>query len=222
MARRHNVGMTELILIRHGETDWNRRQCFQGQIDVPLNAHGLEQAQRLGDRLATEKIDALIVSDLLRARQTAAPLAQRHGLEPHLMPALREQAFGILEGLSFDEIRVKHPAEFALWVQHDPNYALPGGAESRQVFHARVTRALHDVAERHLGQRVAVVTHGGVLDMVWRSAMSLSLHGPRECAIPNTGINRVRLTGLGEMQQALTLELLAWADDAHLKLPHAP
>lgn len=202
--------MTELILIRHGETDWNRRQCFQGQIDVPLNNLGLAQAQRLGARLAGEPIDALVVSDLSRTRQTAAPTAAALNLVPHYTPTLREQAFGLLEGLSFDEIRVKHPTEFALWVQHDPSYALPGGAESRQVFHARVTRALHEVAERHLGQRVAVVTHGGVLDMVWRSAKSLSLHGPRECAIPNTGINRVLLSN-GRF------EILSWAEDDHLQ-----
>lgn len=213
--------MTELILIRHGETDWNRRQCFQGQIDVPLNEFGLEQAQRLGQRLAGEPIDALIVSDLLRARQTAAPLAERHGLEPRLMPALREQAFGILEGLSFDEIRQRHPEEFARWVRHDPDYALPGGAESRHAFHRRVIDALQALGQQHAGQRLAVVTHGGVLDMVWRSAKGLTLHGARECAIPNTGINRVRLQRQDETPQTLTLELLTWADDAHLGVNQA-
>lgn len=201
---------TELLLIRHGETDWNRRQCFQGQIDVPLNSLGLAQAQRLGERLADEALDALVVSDLTRTRQTAAPTAAALGLEPRYTPRLREQAFGLLEGLSFDEIRVKHPAEFALWVRHDPDYALPGGAESRRLFHRRVVEALRELAAEHAGQRVAVVTHGGVLDMVWRSAQGLSLHGPRECPIPNTGINRVRLTPQG-------FEILSWAEDAHLQ-----
>lgn len=202
---------TELLLIRHGETDWNRRQCFQGQIDVPLNETGMEQARRLGQRLAGERIDALLVSDLTRARQTAAPLAQRLGLAEQLMPALREQAFGILEGMSFDEIRQRHPEEFALWVKQDPDYALPGGAESRRDFHRRVITALQQAGRAHAGRRLAVVTHGGVLDMVWRSAKGLPLHGPRECLIPNTGINRVLL------RVDATLELIDWADDAHLR-----
>lgn len=202
--------MTELLLIRHGETDWNRRPSFQGQIDTSLNAHGLAQAERLGERLAGERLDALIASDLLRARQTAAPGGQRLGLVPELAPGLREQAFGILEGMSFDEIRVKHPAEFALWAQQDEDYALPGGAESRRVFHRRVVEALGQLAARHRGRRLAVVTHGGVLDMVWRQAHGLPLAGPRECAIPNTGINRLRIDTEGR------IDILGWADAAHL------
>jgi probable phosphoglycerate mutase len=202
---------TELLLIRHGETDWNRRQCFQGQIDVPLNDTGLAQARRMAERLTSERIDALVVSDLMRARQTAAPLAQALGLTPRLEPALREQSFGILEGMSFDEIRQRHPDEFALWVKQDPDYALPGGAENRRDFHRRVITALHEAGRSHAGRRIAVVTHGGVLDMVWRSAKGLPLHGPRECLIPNTGINRVLL------RVDTTLEILGWADDAHLR-----
>lgn len=202
---------TELLLIRHGETDWNRRQTFQGQIDVPLNARGLEQARRLGEHLAAEPLDLLVSSDLMRARQTAAPLASARGLEAQLAPALREQAFGMLEGLSFEDIRQRHPEEFTLWARQEPDYALPGGAESRRVFHARVLDALQALGAAHAGRRLAVVTHGGVLDMVWRSARNLPLAGPRECAIPNAGVNRLRLDAEGR------LEILAWAEDTHLR-----
>lgn len=201
--------MTELLLIRHGETDWNRRASFQGQIDTPLNALGQAQAERLGLRLAGEPLDALIASDLLRTRQTAAPAARHLQLAPELQPGLREQAFGILEGLSFDEIRLKHPAEFALWARQDEDYALPGGAESRRVFHRRVIDSLSALAALHVGRRLAVVTHGGVLDMVWRQAKGLPLAGPRECEIPNTGINRVRIS-------EGRFDILAWADAGHL------
>lgn len=205
--------MTELLLIRHGETDWNRRQSFQGQIDTSLNERGFAQAARLGERLAREHvlapIDRLVVSDLLRTRQTAAPAVDALGLPPQHSAALREQAFGILEGLSFDEIRVKHPGEFEQWARHDADYALPGGAESRRVFHRRVIGALSELAAARPGQRLAVVTHGGVLDMVWRQAQGLSLLGPRGCLIPNAGLNRVRV-------QDGRFEILAWADDAHL------
>lgn len=209
----HNEShMSELLLIRHGETDWNRRQCFQGQIDVPLNRHGLAQAERLAARLQAEawRIDALVVSDLGRAMQTAAPLAGRLGLQARTQAALREQAFGILEGKTFDDIRREHPEEFERWARHEPDYALPGGAESRQAFYARVTTALLALAHEHPGQTLAVVTHGGVLDMVWRHAQDLPLHGPRECAIPNTGLNRVRV-------QQGRFHILNWADAAHLE-----
>jgi len=203
--------MTELLLIRHGETDWNRRQCFQGQIDVPLNAHGLAQAERLAARLRAEPIQALVASDLSRALQTAAPLAHALGLQTERQAALREQGFGILEGMSFDDIRRAHPEEFAQWARHEPDYALPGGAESRQLFFQRVITALGQLAATHPRQTLAVVTHGGVLDMVWRHAQALPLHGARECAIPNTGINRVRVHDAGRF------EILSWADAAHLE-----
>jgi 2,3-bisphosphoglycerate-dependent phosphoglycerate mutase len=202
--------MTELLLIRHGETDWNRRQCFQGHLDVPLNERGLAQAARLAAKLAGERLDALVVSDLTRTRQTAAPLAELHRLSPDYTPKLREQAFGILEGQTFEDIRVKHPAEFALWAKQEPDYALPGGAESRTLFHRRVIAALSELAARHQGQRLAVVTHGGVLDMVWRSAKGLSLHGARECPIPNTGVNRVQF-------RDGRFDILSWAEDEHLR-----
>lgn len=201
--------MTELILIRHGETDWNRRHCFQGQIDVPLNAFGLVQAKRLAQRLALESIDAIVCSDLARARQTAAPAAATLQLAPSYSADFREQAFGLLEGLTFDDIRQKHPAEFELWSRHDPDYELPGGAESRHRFHARVMGAVYALARQHAGRRLMVVTHGGVLDMVYRTALGQPLHGPRSCEIPNAGVNLVRV-GEGRV------EIGMWADDAHV------
>ena len=200
--------MTELILIRHGETDWNLQHRFQGQIDVPLNARGLTQAGRLAQRLLGEAIDAVACSDLRRARQTASPAAEALGLPPEHLPGLREQGFGVLEGLALPEILERHPREWEQWRRHDPDYALPGG-ENLRSFHARVLAALRELAARHRGRRIAVVTHGGALDMVWRTATGQPLEGPRTCAIPNAGLNRLRV--IGER-----VEILAWADDAHV------
>ena len=81
---------THFTFIRHGETDWNRQQRFQGQIDVPLNDIGLAQAQRLGQRLAADPAELLVASDLMRTRQTAAPLSDAWRLSPLLMPGFRE------------------------------------------------------------------------------------------------------------------------------------
>jgi probable phosphoglycerate mutase len=209
------VKPTRFIVVRHGETDWNRQQRFQGQIDVPLNATGLAQAERLGRRLAAERADVLVCSDLLRTRQTAAPLAAAWDAEPLLDPAFREQSFGVLEGLDVPTIRTQHPELWTHWLQHRGDYALPGG-ESLQQFHARVIAALAALAEVHAGRSVAVVTHGGVLDMLWRTARREPIDGLRRCEIPNTGINRLSWNGG-------VLVIDGWADAAHLDgLPEQP
>ena len=212
--------MTELIVIRHGETDWNRQHRFQGQIDVPLNALGREQARRLGLRLAAEPIDWLIVSDLQRARQTAQAVADAQGRPALVQPLWREQAFGILEGLDVPTIRSRHADLWAQWLRHEADYALPLGGESNLAFHARVMQALQALpAGGEAGQAdapIVVVTHGGVLDMLWRTAHGLSLTGPRGCEIPNTGLNRLRWAD-GR------LHIHSWADAEHLiGLPPQP
>ncbi len=205
--------MTELLVIRHGETDWNRQHRFQGQIDVPLNAMGLAQAERLAQRLCDEPLDLIITSDLQRARATADAVARRHRRAPELLPlpeALwREQGFGVLEGLDLADIRDQHPALWRQWLCHEADYALPGGGESNVMFHARVMRALQSLLAAHAGRRVAVFSHGGVLDMLWRTAQGQSLGGPRICEIPNTGINRLRWHGGA-------LQIAQWADAEHL------
>jgi probable phosphoglycerate mutase len=208
--------VTELLFIRHGETDWNRLQRFQGQIDVPLNEAGERQAARLAARLAAERHDAFYSSDLLRARQTAAPLASAWGLEPTAHAGLREQSFGVLEGLDVPTIKERHPDLWARWLEHEGDFALPGG-ESLQQFHRRVLDTVRDLAARHAGARLALVTHGGVLDMLWRTAMGLPIAGLRTCEIPNTGLNRLRWTDG-------TLVIDRWADAEHLEglPPQAP
>lgn len=210
--------MTDLLLIRHGETDFNRQLRFQGHVDVPLNATGQAQAARLAQRLLAEPIGQVVTSDLQRARETAAPLLALRKLPLRADARWREQAFGVLEGLEVAAARTSHPDLWAAWARHDADHALPGGESARQ-FHARVMQALlglqtlADAAPAASGP-VAVFTHGGVLDMVWRQAHGLPLAGPRNCAIPNTGVNRLRWDGR-------RLEIVQWADDTHLQGPAA-
>lgn len=201
--------MTELLFIRHGETDWNRQQRFQGQVDVPLNAAGHAQAQRLGARLAGERHEALFTSDLTRARETAAPLAAAWALQPVALAGLREQNFGVLEGLDVPTIKARYPELWQRWLEHRGDFTLPGG-ESLIGFHARVLAAVRELVSQASGQRLAVVTHGGVLDMLWRTAHGLPVEGLRTCEIPNTGLNRLRWVGG-------TLLVEQWADAAHLE-----
>lgn len=211
--------MTELILIRHGETDWNRELRFQGQVDVPLNAVGHAQAHRVALRLAAENLHHLVSSDLIRAQQTAHPVA-RHSLAPQpldpvLDAALREQDFGVVDGMRVADIRAQHPQAWAQWVRFEADYAFAGGESTRQ-FHARVMAALRALAQKHPQQTLVVVTHGGVLDMVYRTARALPLSGPRQSQIPNAGLSRVRIQGD-------SIDIVTWADTQHLAdLPAQP
>ncbi len=177
---------TDLILIRHGETDWNRELRFQGHIDVPLNDTGHEQARRLGLRLARESVEHIVCSDLMRTQQTAAPAAQQLGLQVVTTVSLREQSFGVAEGLNADEVRSQHPRAWEDWLRFQADHGMAGGETPRQ-FHVRVMAALGDIAGRHAGRTVLVITHGGVLDMVWRSARSLGLDGPAPQRDPQCG-----------------------------------
>jgi probable phosphoglycerate mutase len=207
--------MTDFVFIRHGETDWNRQQRWQGHADIPLNEVGLAQAARLGERLAGERADMLVSSDLTRARQTAQPLAEAWQATPVLESGFREQGFGIFEGLDAPTIKAQHADLWVRWLEHSADFAPPGGESLRQ-FHARVIAAVQAAAERHPGRTLVVVTHGGVLDMLWRTVHGLPLDGLRACEIPNTGINRLRWTNG-------TLDIVQWADAGHLQgLPEQP
>ncbi len=219
MPTPHDSSATELILIRHGETDWNRELRFQGHIDVPLNDMGHEQARRLALRLAGETVQRLISSDLLRAQQTATPAAQQLKLDVVTTVTLREQHFGVVEGLRADEIQLQHPRAWEEWLQFREDHAMPEG-ESARDFHARIVAALGTIAAAHAGERVLVVTHGGVLDMVWRTAHGLSLSGPRQSDIPNAGFNRIRIADAATPSR---IDILDWADTRHLDdLPAQP
>lgn len=213
--------MTELILIRHGETDWNRELRFQGHVDVPLNATGHEQARRLAARLAAEKlvVDHLVCSDLIRTQQTATPSLQVLFPQLHIHTltdaSLREQAFGEVDGKRVEDVKLEHADAWAQWLRFEADYGMPGGETTRQ-FHTRVMDAVRRIAQQYQGQKVMVVTHGGVLDMIWRTARGTGLDGPRQSDIPNAGFNRVRVEGDA-------VEVLDWADVRHLAdLPAQP
>ena len=202
--------MTTLFLIRHGETAWNAEHRIQGRLDVPLSTTGIWQAGRLAERLASEAIDAIVSSDLARAWMTGAPLAAARGLQMVSEPRLRERVFGIFEGKTLDEIAVQHPEEFAAWRARDVDWGMPGG-ESGIEFIGRVLEAMQQIALSYVGRTVAVVTHGGVLDVVYRNARALAWDAPREHLMLNASINRLQA-----QPEPLRLQIIDWADVAHL------
>jgi 2,3-bisphosphoglycerate-dependent phosphoglycerate mutase len=211
---RHPV--TDLILIRHGETDWNRQLRFQGQVDVPLNDTGLEQSRRVGVRLALETKHQLIASDLIRTQQTAKPIQQHNAGLPlptaQLNAGLREQNFGLVDGMSVSDIKTQFPQAWAQWIRFDPDFAFAQG-ESTRVFNQRVMDTVRNLVDANEMQTLVLVTHGGVLDMIYRAAKGLSLSGPRQSVIPNAGINRVRVSS---GHKGMKLEVISWGDTQHL------
>jgi len=206
-------GQTTLLLIRHGETQWNAQSRIQGHMDIALSARGLRQAQLLARFLGASAIDAVYASDLARASQTAQPLADALALGLHLDARLRERAFGLFEGSTYEQIQANWPNEFAIWRRRDPAYAAPGG-ESYLAQRARVLQFLEEVAGRHAGASVAVVTHGGVLDIVYRAAYGIAWETPRSHLLPNASISRVLARSPGPV-----LTVCSWAEQQHLVEP---
>ena len=204
--------MTELYLIRHGETEWNRAGLWQGLEDSPLTENGIEQAHSLGARFAQEglKFDAIYSSDLGRAHNTCKILAKAVGQldDIQLDPGLRERALGPLQGLSFDEIEEQYPEEAKLHASGDPHFAPEGGESWADTF-ARSCKTLRTIARRHDGQKVLAVAHGGVLGMALRDALGINLLPPPRFQLPNTALNIFHY-------QNHNWTLRTWGDTSHL------
>ena len=205
---------TKLLLIRHGETAWNAEHRIQGTLDIPLSPLGMLQSARLADCLANEPIEAVYSSGQSRAWLTAAPVAARLGLQVIAEPRLRERSFGVFEGLTLDEIAARYPAEFIKWRERDPAWR-PEGGESGQQLIDRVMSAVAEIVARHKNQTVALVSHGGVLDVVYRKARALQWHAPREHQMLNAAVNR--LTALPSDSAPISLLIDLWGDIAHLQ-----
>lgn len=199
---------TRIVLVRHGETTWNRATRIQGHTDIPLSALGLAQADRLARALADEALDAIYSSDLRRARQTAETLAGQQGVAVRIDAGLRERAFGRFEGLSWEEIAQKHPEDSIRWRRREPDFQV-GGGESLVTFSARCIATVQGIVAAHPGQNIAVVAHGGVLDCLYRAATRTALDAPRSWQLGNATINRLLATSEG-------FTLVGWNDDRHL------
>ena len=165
---------------------------MQGQNDSPLTPLGLEQARQLGRRFRNVAFAALYSSDLGRAHQTARCIADETGHEVVADAALRERSFGIFEGLTRHEIEQRYPEEHAVFVKRDPRYAMPGG-ESTIEFRDRAVACIESIASRHRGDSVVVVTHGLVLDVLYRTACGIALDVPRGFPLLNCSVNTFEL-----------------------------
>jgi alpha-ribazole phosphatase len=168
------MASTWVYLARHGEVLHAAEGRFFGHTDVALSPAGLAQAAALGQRLGTEPIDAVYASDLLRARDSAAPLAAARGTDVVVLPPLREMAMGRWEGLTFSEIRAREPELCDRWLADPFAMPFPDGEGLADLL-ARVVPAVRGVVERHAGRRVAVIAHGGPNRVILADALGLPL-----------------------------------------------
>ncbi|MDO5667551.1 MAG: histidine phosphatase family protein [Alcaligenaceae bacterium] len=209
---------TDLLIIRHGETDWNALQRLQGWSDIILNETGKNQAEHLNNYLQQEYLQSvyqqyglkptrIYASDLQRAIQTAHPLANDLSLEIQIEPDLRERNYGKLEGKNWREALNHHdnhhhvtPMDFDAELE----------VERLDQFAERLQRGLNGITQRYPGELVVVISHGGALDMMWRYFKGLALDSQREVLQRNTTINHVRF-------DSGVWELIDWGHKAHLE-----
>lgn len=203
---------TQVLAIRHGETEWNRAQRIQGHTDIALSELGHAQARKLGFALREQPIDVLYASDLQRAQQTAQAIADQANPGPlplRVDAALRERSFGSFEGQTWAQIKERWPDQSERWRCRDPLFG-PEGGEALADFYQRSVAALTRIASAHPGQTVVLVTHGGVLDCLYRAATRLSLQAPRSWSLDNAAINRLLFTPAG-------FTVVGWNDGSHLE-----
>lgn len=178
--------MTEIWLVRHGQTDWNLNRRFQGQTDIPLNESGLQQAEVLAQKLRFEKFDAIYSSDLQRASQTADSVAQRLNLPVIHDPRLREICQGEWEGLCLDEVIDQYKVDPTI-EQRDPVYSRAPGGESVAEVEARMAEAAAEIARNYPKGKVLIVSHGVAVAALYCAANHLPLEKHHEY-IPDNAV----------------------------------
>jgi probable phosphoglycerate mutase len=201
---------TGLCLVRHGETAWNAEGRVQGQLDVPLNETGRVQARAVASVLGYESFAAIYSSDLVRVQQTAAPVAERLGLEVFLDARLRERHYGVFQGMTYAEAKERIPEGYARFRAKDREYDF-GTGESLGSFNERSLLFIQELVRRHEGEDLLLFTHGGILEMVYRHATGRGLSTPRDFEIPNAALNRIEIGPAG-------WRIAAWADVGHLSV----
>ena len=201
---------TRICFVRHGETNWNAERRMQGHIDIPLNANGISQAERLANALirVQHSFDVIYSSDLERALHTANAVARALSLDVQITPRLRERNVGKLQGLLLSEAPVLLPEIWQRHIVRELDHDL-GGGESIRTFHQRMQDILELFLNEHRGQSVLAVSHGGSLDMIYRIVTQQALDAERVAVVPNTSLNWITHDGS-------TWSVECWADTSHL------
>ncbi len=195
--------MAKLILVRHGETEWNRTRRYQGHSDIELTAIGLWHAERLRDRLAQQRIDALYSRDLKSAWRTAQIITSKRDLTVIPCKELREINFGKLEGVTHDEMQRHCPN----WVDMSPDVSLPGGESLNQLV-SRIKLFVSRLDEHSGDKTILVVAHGGSLQVLMCILLGIDI----EHRWWQIGLDRASLTAVEGYPGQVTVSLL---NDTH-------
>lgn len=184
--------MTRFLFVRHGQSEWNAARRIQGQIDIDLDEVGRQQVQRVVRRLAAEPITAIYSSPLLRAKATAEALARQVALPVQVDARLMEYDFGVMSGLTWNEVAENHPEMASRWLE-DPWVVPVEGSEGRPNFAARVLAAIHDIGVEYPEQQVVVVAHGGTFGIYLTAMLGLDLARRHPFHFGNTSVSLIEL-----------------------------
>ena len=199
--------ITRLVVIRHGETEWNIQNRFQGHLDSKLTLPGIKQAEAIADILKGEAYDVIYSSDLERAKHTAEIIARKLNMRVSTEKDLREINLGVMQGLKKDEFIIKYPEVISNY-HADPEYVIPGGESKLQLYN-RVTGILAKIIRKHKYHNILLVAHGGVLDCIIRHTFGIPLNKKRNFSLFNASINRFTV-GNGEWK------LESWGETSHI------
>ncbi len=184
------MAATRFMLIRHGETEYNKIKKLQGTQNSPLTEKGRDQAKLIGKRLSGSIPDYFYSSDLGRARETAGEISLFINKEPVLLEEMRERAFGIFEGENFEELKDKYPE---VWGKHRNgglDYKIPEGESKKDVM-LKVDKVLRDLGEKHPNSTVAIVTHGGTISYFLQYILGFPSESSKKFPVKNCSINTV-------------------------------
>jgi broad specificity phosphatase PhoE len=207
------MAVTKLYLVRHGQSDGNAEGRFGGHSPTPLSALGKQQAELTAQVLAKEKINAIYSSDLLRAVQTAQPLAKMLDLPIIATAAFRERKVGVLEGKTFDESKAEHPKDYYALVNRNIHHVITGGESYRQLL-KRATGELHEVLRAHQDENVVIFSHTGAicyLTLYLIGAINRYTKTTPWLVTSNCGINRFEIRGRNNIR------VHAFNDTRHLQ-----
>jgi broad specificity phosphatase PhoE len=184
------VEQTRLILVRHGQTEWNRNWRVQGHTDISLDEVGRAQAERVARRLAGEPVTAVYASDLTRAEETAQRIADKRGLRVETSPLFREANYGLWEGMTVTEIEAGYPEAYRLWRKDSLRNRAPEG-ETLEELQQRALAGVAEILIAHGGESVVIVAHGGSIRSLICGLLGWPLAVHRQLRLDNASISRI-------------------------------